>query len=306
MSNLPGAILPDPSMIGGIAQPPLVQLPDPVALFDTRAQRFAHLAEGSPLAPYLTFLAGLCGVQRDIQAHLPPVEPVPAEALQRARDFAMPPLDRGNFVPDLAFTTTFDRLLAAAQSLAMPDSAAAALERVITADAEARESMVRNVLADSLPMETLAEHVFVTAALQVHFARRAAQLDGKALVPVGDGACPCCGGPPVASLVVEWPHAPGARYCGCALCGTLWNFVRVRCCACGSPKGIGLEEIEGSTGAVKAETCEECHSYVKVLYQSKDPAAEVVADDVASLALDLLMRGRPYRRAAFNPFLLGY
>ncbi len=33
---------------------------------------------------------------------------------------------------------------------------------------------------------------------------------------------------------------------------------------------------------------------------------EVVADDVASLALDLLMRGRPYRRAGFNPFLLGY
>lgn len=306
MSNLPGAILPDPSVIGGIAQPPLVQLPDPMALFDTRSQRFATLAQDSQLAPYLTFLSELCGIQRDIQADLPPVDPVEPEALARAREFAMPPLDRSHFTSDPAFETTFDRLLAAAKGITMPDAAAAALERLTRADIAARGEMVGNVLADSLPMETLAEHVFVSAALQVHFARRAALLDAKALVPVADGACPCCGGPPVASLVVEWPHAPGARYCGCALCGTLWNFVRVRCVSCGSPKGIGLEEVEGGTGAVKAETCEECHSYVKVLYQSKDPAVEVVADDVASLALDMLMRDRPYRRAAFNPFLLGY
>lgn len=306
MSNFPGAVLPDPSVIGGIAQPPLVQLPDPLGLFDARARRFADLAKDSPLAPYLTLLAGLCAIQRDIQADLPPVTPEDPEALARAREFAMPPLDRGHFTADAAFEATFDRLLAGAKAIPMPDAASAALDRVLQADRAARDEMVGNVLADSLPMEALAEHVFVAAALQVHFARRAAQLDAKSLVPVADGACPCCGGPPVSSLVVEWPHAPGARYCGCALCGSLWNFVRIRCVSCGSSKGIGLEEIEGGTGAVKAETCEECHSYVKVLYQSKDPAADVVADDVASLALDLLMRDRPYRRAGFNPFLLGY
>ncbi len=306
MSNFPGAVLPDPSVIGGIAQPPLVQLPDPVGLFDARARRFADLANESQLAPYLNFLAGLCALQRDIQADLPPVTPMAPEALARAREFAMPPLDRSNFTADTAFESTFDHLLAAAKGIPMPEAASAALDRVLKSDRAARDEMVGNVLADSLPMEALAEHVFVSAALQVHFARRAAQLDAKALVPVADGACPCCGGPPVSSLVVEWPHAPGARYCGCALCGSLWNFVRIRCVSCGSSKGIGLEEIEGGTGAVKAETCEECHSYVKVLYQSKDPAADVVADDVASLALDLLMRDRPYRRAGFNPFLLGY
>jgi FdhE protein len=31
-----------------------------------------------------------------------------------------------------------------------------------------------------------------------------------------------------------------------------------------------------------------------------------VADDVASLGLDLLLRDSPYRRAGYNPFLLGY
>ena len=39
--------------------------------------------------------------------------------------------------------------------------------------------------------------MFVAAALQVHFARLAAQLDANALVPVGEGACPACGGPPI-------------------------------------------------------------------------------------------------------------
>ncbi|WP_029003741.1 formate dehydrogenase accessory protein FdhE [Azorhizobium doebereinerae] len=306
MFSFPGAVQPDPSVIGGIAQPPLVQLPDPVGLFDARAKRFAHLAEHSDLKPYLGFLSALCAVQRDIQPGLPEVEPLDADALARARAHAMPPLDRGRFTSAPAFETTFERLLAQARAIHMPETAAAALDRVIAADAAARDQMVRNVLADALPMEALAEHVFVAAALQVHFARRAAGLDGKALVPVADGVCPCCGGPPVASLIVDWPHAPGARYCGCALCGTLWNYVRIRCTACGSTKGIGLEEIEGGTGAVKAETCEECHSYGKLFYQNKDLGAEVVADDVASLGLDMLMRDRPYRRAGFNPFLLGY
>jgi FdhE protein len=31
-----------------------------------------------------------------------------------------------------------------------------------------------------------------------------------------------------------------------------------------------------------------------------------VADDVASLGLDLLMKQGPYRRAGYNPYLIGY
>ncbi|GGF86923.1 protein FdhE [Azorhizobium oxalatiphilum] len=311
MSNSPGspssgAIQPDPSVIGGIAQPALAYLPDPETLFDKRAKRFADMAERSDLKPYLLFLGSIAAAQRDILSGLPAVEPVDAERLARSREHAMPPLDRGNFTSDTTFETTFDRLLAQAKALEMPEAARTALDSVIAADSVSRDQMVRNVLADALPVEALAEHVFVAAALQVHFARRATGLDSKKLVPVGDGACPCCGGPPVASLIVDWPQAPGARYCGCALCGTLWNYVRVRCTACGSTKGIGLEEVEGLDGGCKAETCEECHSYGKLFYLNKEPGAEPLADDVATLGLDLLMKDRPYRRAAFNPFLLGY
>ncbi len=62
------------------------------------------------------------------------------------------------------------------------------------ADAAGAAAMIGAVLADAIPVAALAEHVFVAAALQVHFARLAAQLDAAALVPVGEGACPACGG----------------------------------------------------------------------------------------------------------------
>lgn len=53
-----------------------------------------------------------------------------------------------------------------------------------------------------------------------------------------------------------------------------------------------------------AETCEECGSYRKVVNQEKDPMAEPLADDLASLMLDLLMGEETrFQRASANPLL---
>jgi FdhE protein len=142
--------------------------------------------------------------------------------------------------------------------------------------------------------------------LQVHFARQAAHLDAAALVPVGDGVCPACGAAPVASAIVGWSGAHGARFCTCSLCATQWHVVRVKCVLCASTAGIAYQELEGGDPNVKAETCENCRCYVKIMYQHKDMALEPMADDVGSLGLDLLLREGGYRRGAVNPFLLGY
>lgn len=66
---------PDPTLIGGVPKPPLAFLPEPVKLFQTRARRFAFLAESNPLAPYLAFLAELSRLQARLAATLPPVPP---------------------------------------------------------------------------------------------------------------------------------------------------------------------------------------------------------------------------------------
>jgi FdhE protein len=300
----------DPVPIGEVAAPPFCRLPDPLALFVDRTRRLRVLAQAHELAPYLKFLSDLTEAQYRIQDELPEPELPDADARKRAREFGMPPLDSGRFTADVAYETTLTRLLSLAATIAMPPVAAAALARVSAADPSTRTTMMRALLADEVPIEALAEHVFVAAACQVHFARLAARLDADALVSVGDGACPACGGPPVASMVVGWKGAHGTRFCGCALCGTLWNVVRIKCTLCGSTQGIGYQEIDGQGSVkddfVKAETCDECRGYVKILHQHKQVDAEPIADDVASLGLDLLVREKGYRRGAFNPFLIGY
>jgi FdhE protein len=296
----------DPVPIGEVAEPPFVRLPDPGRLFAERAQRFATLAVGHQLAPYLLFLSALCDAQHKAQEGAAAPELPPADAIARAREFGMPPLDRNRFTASAEFDAVFERLLRLAAAIKKPEAAAAALARVANADAALRDALIRNVLADSVPAEQLADHVYAAAALQVHFARLAAQLDGKRLVPVGDGACPACGAPPVSSMVVGWERAHGTRFCACSLCGTLWNYVRIKCTICASTAGIAYQEIDGGAGTLKAETCDACKSYVKILHQQKDPALEPVADDVASLGLDLLVHEAGYRRGGVNPFLIGY
>jgi FdhE protein len=296
----------EPIPIGDVATPVFARLPDPATHFKFRAARFATLARGHELKPYLDFLAGLVDAQDRVQAGLPAPEPPDEEAVRRAREFGMPPIDRGRFTADLLLEDTLDRLLALVLAIDMPAAAAAALARVIGADAPLRNTMIRDVLDVSIPVEALAEHAFVAAALQVHFARLASRLDAGRLVPVGDGLCPVCGSPPTATMVVGWLGAHGARYCGCSLCGTLWNYVRVKCTLCASTKGIAYQEVDGGSGTVKAETCASCRGYVKILQQHKNPAVDIVADDVASLGLDLLMRDTGFRRGGVNPFLLGY
>ena len=304
--NSAGAPRNDPVQIGKIAEPPFVRLPDPMTLFAGRGKRFRTLSEGHALAPYLRFLASLSDIQHRVQDGLAAPDMPAADARERAREFGMPPLDRGRFTADAAFDLTLDRLLALTRDVDMPEPAHAALLRTIGAEPLTHDAMVRAILADSIPVEALADHLFIAAALQVHFTRQAARFEAERLVAVGDGVCPACGAPPVASLVVGWPGAENSRFCTCSLCSTLWNYLRVKCTLCGSTKGITYRQVEGSDGNIRAETCDSCRGYVKILLQHRHPALDPVADDVASLALDLLVRELGYRRGAVNPFLLGY
>ncbi|MBS0536064.1 MAG: formate dehydrogenase accessory protein FdhE [Proteobacteria bacterium] len=295
----------EPIPIGEVAEPPFAHLPDPSTLFETRAARFRVLAEGHQLAPYLNFLAALSAAQHEVLGGLPAPEMPAADALALARQHGMPPLDRGKFTADPAFDETLEGLFGRATAIAMPEPAREALRRASGADAGERAAMVRAVLDDAIPVERLADHLFVAAALQVHFARLSARLDAKSLKEIGDGVCPACGGAPVASLVVGRAGAHNSRYCVCSLCATQWNYVRIKCAVCGSTKGISYQHVEHDK-QVRAETCDTCHSYVKIMQQIQNPALDPVADDVASLALDLMVRELGYRRGAVNPFMLGY
>ena len=49
--------------------------------------------------------------------------------------------------------------------------------------------------------------------------------------------------------------------------------------------------------------CDSCRCYRKIFYQERDMGVEPVADDLARLALDLLMSEAGYHRASGNPLL---
>jgi len=296
----------DPVPIGEVVKPPFAQLPDPLVIFDHRSRRLRALADGHALRAYLLFLADLSDIQHRVQDGLPGIVLPDADALARSRQHRMPPLDGARFTAGAAMDSVWQRLTAMADAVAMPDAARVALQRIKSTAAADRAAMIGAVLSNTIPVDRLAEHVFVAAALQIHFARLATRLEAGTLVPVGDGVCPACGGTPVSSMVVGWSGAQGARFCACSLCGTLWNYPRVKCTLCGATKGIAYQEIAGGSATVKAETCESCRGYVKILHQHKDPSLDPVADDIATLALDLLLRDLGYRRGAVDPFLLGY
>ena len=313
---------PDPSVIGGIARAAFALPPDPGRLFARRAERFAFLAGSGALAPYLSFLAGLSRVQDGLAQDLTPPDPVPEAQLARARAGRMPPIDRRAMAGAPAMAAALDRLLTEAGTLDMPEPARLALDAVQAADAETRTWLLGNVLSDAISDDMAAPHLFVAAATQVVMAQAAAGLDAERLVAVAVGACPACGGRPVTSSVVEMQGMEGVRYATCACCATEWNEVRVKCLCCGSTKGVGYRGLEGAEAGdpapagglralaaeatVKAEVCDECHSWVKILYRNRNPSMDPVADDVASLGLDLRMRETEWRRGGANPWLVGY
>jgi FdhE protein len=295
---------PDPSAIGRIAPAPFAVLPEPGVLFDRRAARFETLAADHPLGPYLLFLAGLARAQHAVLATLTPPEPPAPERISRSREAAMPPLDAAEMARDPATLDTIRRFFDEARTIDMPAEASLSLAKAASLSDEDLAESLRGLFAGEPGPSGPGMQAFLAGGLQVVAARGASVLDPRSLVDIGPGLCPACGGRPVASVIASWQGAESSRYCACSLCATLWNVVRVKCSHCGSTEGIGYRHLEEAGEGVKAECCETCHTYTKVLYESADPRIEPIADDVASLGLDIALKDEPFRRAAFNPFML--
>jgi FdhE protein len=257
------------------------------------------------LEAYLNFAADVTEAQHAVQASLPEPSLPPASRIREAQENGMPPLSRSTFEPGEAEEAALTRLLDGLRRFSMTGEASAAAEALLAASAERRCQLMSGALKDA-PVEDAAVRVLILAGLQIAFARLAAKLIAEDLRPVADSVCPACGSPPVSSSVVGWPKAHNTRFCTCSLCGTMWNVVRIKCVLCSSTEGIAYHSIEGQPDQVKAETCDKCRRYVKVLYQVKDPKLDPLSDDVASLDLDMLLTQEGWERGGHNLFLLGY
>ncbi len=172
-------------------------------------------------------------------------------------------------------------------------------------DADAVEALADRFLLRGVDDGRYGAALYVAAALQVYFTRRwrICRSPSLRLLPQR-GLCPCCGSTPVSGVVTASGRSPGARYLYCSLCATAWNHVRAVCITCGEARALSLRGDRGRRRLVKAETCDVCHTYAKMLYQARDTKVDPFADDLATLGLDLLVAEAGWARHAPNPLLL--
>jgi len=287
--------------IKSASEPPAILAPE-ADLFARRAARFEQLAAGHSLGDWLRYLGALSRAQDDALQALPNL-PVPdTAALSRAREHRMPPLPAQSWPRDAAWHQSL-RSIAAALMSAAPEPARADLARIATLSADKLETMAERVLHTEFYGDDAALLPYVAAALQVLWTGLARKVS-RGITPLDvPGVCPCCGFLPVASVVKNVGEVGNLRYLHCALCNTEWNLVRVKCAACDATEGISYRQLEGEgirqPGALRAETCDSCKSYLKIVYQEKG-GVDPVADDLATLALDILVDEAGYARAGPN------
>ena len=284
-----------PEQIAAQAQTaiPNLRLPQRSSVFADRAARLRYLAAAHPMAGYLEFCALLADAQQSLlrDAVLGPLT-APVNLLQPIVH-GLPPLDFQNHTRSAQWRYGLRRLL---HSLTERTSGrqyevASALERQ---SEEFYEAQASKLLAGVRSGLDVASAPFIGAALQAYFTHLVIELGGQAFPRTNIATlCPCCGSRPTASVVRIGGTEDGYRFLHCALCNAQWHMVRIKCSNCESTRGISYQRLDdgspAQTRAVAAEVCEECGTYLKICYMDRDPLVEPVADDLASLPLDLLV-----------------
>ena len=272
--------------------------------FQARAARLSGLAEGHALADYLRFLAALARAQHESMSLFRRVRLPEAQELERCREHGMPPLGTRGWDLDPVWREALRCILTELEAGALPEGTRATIARLKDTDDASLERAAETLLAGENDEKLDRAGIpFIGAALQAYWLHLVTTLGagafGRLEIP---HLCPACGSAPMVS-VVHTGSDHGLRYLTCPLCNMQWHAVRIKCVFCDTTKGIAYYGIEGGSAAVKAESCDTCHGYLKILYMEKDPNVEALADDVASVALDVLMAESGITRRGTNFFL---
>jgi FdhE protein len=296
----------DPSQIESLDQSaiPRIRLPERATVFAARAARLKHLADGNAISGYIRLMSTVADAQHHLAASFEAKKP-PPEAIETAQQNSMPLVPALSPDRDPAWRDILYRLVDKVEAAgAVTPALGNVLDALRLKTPQELETQADAVLAHRYSEVNPATAPFIMAALQVVWTDLASRLDSRD-IPYLDapGVCPVCGGLPVASIVRVGGQYQGYRYLQCGLCTNEWHMVRTKCSNCDSTKGIAYHGIDGGSVALKAESCDECHTYRKIGYQEKDFEFEPLADDLASLTLDLLMNEAGYQRSGPNPLL---
>jgi len=314
----------DPEQIAMEAgrQMPFLRLPVRASVFADRQLRLRQLAASHPMRDYLLFVAELGHAQHQVLQSPAAVAVPTADDLQAAATAKKPPLPAFGWPRDPAWRDELRRLLALLMVKLPVGPARDTASRVADSADDWLEAQADRLLRRTTLGLDLATAPLIGAGLQSYFTQlvlQTAEVHGEQVFGRTHPSteCPCCGSVPTVSITRIGADESGFRYLHCALCSTQWHYVRVKCSHCESTKGIHFEELEvklesgaslpatgARPGAVKAECCDTCGHYLKQVAMEKDPEVEPVADDLASVSLDLLVSEDGFERSGHNLMLL--
>ncbi len=287
--------------------PPFLHLP-PTNLFAVRAERLEHLAEGNALGEYLRLVARLCRIQQQLVDNPPGGLPVAEERQRLCVSHGLPPLAADGLVRERQWLVWLQALLDRCEP-APEGPLAAALGSLRESGDEQRKGWAVALLGGQYDAVPAAFVPFLGAALQAAWSSWLLALPEPELKPGGSLAqCPACGSPAMAGVVRNRGKHNGLRYLACSLCACEWHVVRVKCVYCESSKDLRYSSLEDDRHApgkapLRAECCPGCQGYLKQSYLENDAAAEPLADDLASLALDMRLDEEGFHRLAPNLML---
>lgn len=156
-----------------------------------------------------------------------------------------------------------------------------------------RDATVREAERHDLDAEAFAR--LLDLALQPSLWEAAAQLAALADLDAWDrGYCPVCAAWPV---LAELVGPEKRRVLRCVRCGTAWSWLVLLCPYCGNDDHRSLGALQEAGGSKRIDVCERCHGYVKAVsaYTSAS-AVRLIAEDVATLDLDVAATSAGYRR----------
>ncbi|HCM1638258.1 TPA: formate dehydrogenase accessory protein FdhE [Klebsiella pneumoniae] len=297
------------------AIPPLL-FPRLKNLYNRRAERLRELAANNPLGDYLRFAALIAHAQEvvlydhplqmDLTARIKAASEQgkpPLDIHKAASEQGKPPLDIHVLPRDKHWHKLLHSLIAELKP-EMSGPALAVIENLEKASEQELEQMASALFVSDFASVSSDKAPFIWAALSLYWAQMASLIPGKARAEYGEQRqfCPVCGSMPVSSIV-QIGTTQGLRYLHCNLCETEWHVVRVKCSNCEQSRDLHYWSLDNEQAAVKAESCGDCGTYLKIMYQEKDPKVEAVADDLASLVLDARMEQEGFARSSINPFM---
>lgn len=278
----------------------------PVDIFSRRALRLNELAaeDNSDWQPYLQLLAVINNAQQNL------LEQYAQEA------WVIPETDKDEVPLTLALLNAnrglTERLFTDLHALLQADLSPTAQQvwkELLQLDSESRNQLCQHAFNQQLGIAQQDYQVWVNAVVQIVYTYAALNLAATTVKPLSEpGFCPCCGTDALGSVIVGQGELEGLRYLCCGVCNSRWHSVRARCSFCDNSRDLGVHRIEqvkeGVLSGAEAECCPSCHAYRKRYRLARQQYADPIADDLASLALDILLNEEGWQRGGANPFLL--